>query len=114
MLLALMSAPLFHIHERDAVDHLESFVHAHFPEFGRSAHHDENEIEARHSQDETRWIDVFTMNTPTAVFYAIAELSEIVRMPLLDAQETTISLGAPRSHSPPYVRRAAPRSPPTV
>jgi hypothetical protein len=114
MLLALISAPLFHIHEHDDHGNPEVSVHAHFPQLASPWHHDTKEVESQHSADRARSIDVLTMNAPAAVFHPVAEISETLPLPRLEEQDSIGPIGSPRAHSPPYVRRAAPRSPPTL
>lgn len=115
MLLALVSAPLVHIHDRD--DHGNpGFVHAHFPEL---EHHQSSagpEIEPEHpSHQQARSVDVFTLNTPVlTVLHAVAELSELLSAPPPHESRAVVGIETQRAHSPPDSFGIAPRSPPAI
>jgi hypothetical protein len=113
MLLALVSAPLVHVHDRHD-GHAESFVHAHFPEFENSAHSG-NEVEAPHSHEHGRSIDLFAVNTPiSAPYHAVAELSEPFSLVSPVLTRAVMSIQALRAHSPPEQSDLPPRSPPHI
>lgn len=114
MLLALLYAPLFHVHDHDDYGNPDSFVHAHFPELASPWRHDGSDLETQHSDDHARGIDVFTVNTPAAVFHAGAEVYETLSVPSFEGRDSIVFLGLPRAHSPPDTRRSAPRSPPAL
>jgi hypothetical protein len=111
MLFALVSAPLFHVHDRDD-DHAESVVHAHFPESEHLAH-SAYEIETNHSHGQGRSIDLFAVNTTqSATYHAVAEFSEFFSISSPVVSRAVLSVQALRVHSPPEQSDLPPRSPP--
>jgi hypothetical protein len=113
MLFALVSAPLFHVHDHDD-DHAESFIHAHFPEPENVAHA-EHAVEAQHPQEHGRWIDLFAVNTPvSANYHAVAELFEPLSLVSPVVTRAVISIQILRAHSPPDITNLPPRSPPAI
>ena len=112
MLTALLSAPLFHVHDADDHGHDAAFVHAHFPEF-EHAGGAESEIETAHSHERARNIDIFTLSIPAAVpFHPIAEYSEPLSLPAPERGGILEPVHCPYSHGPPPQSGSAPRSPP--
>jgi hypothetical protein len=112
MVCALVSAPLFHYHDRDDYNPIP-LIHAHFPDLENGLNSGDT-IETRHSHQEASWIDVLTLNAPVIpVVHAAAELTEPFRVRLVQAHRAVLSLGPVRAHSPPGLRRLAPRSPPS-
>ena len=114
MLVALLTAPLFHFHDRDEHGNPVSLVHAHLWESEESDAHAGVEIETRHSHHHARWIDFFTFNAPSSSFDLAIDFTETLSIPLLEGREDIAISAAPRAHSPPAVRLSAPRSPPAV
>jgi hypothetical protein len=113
MLFALVSAPLFHVHDRDD-DHAESYVHAHFPESEHVAHSG-YEIENPHSQEHGRSIDLFAVNTTSSPTYqAVAEFSQPFSVNSPVVSRAVLSVQALRVHSPPEQSDLPPRSPPSI
>jgi hypothetical protein len=113
MLFALVSAPLLHVHDHDD-DHAESLVHAHFPEAEHAAHSG-YEVEAPHSQEHGRSIDLFAVNTaPSATYHAVAEFSERFSISSPVVSRAVLSVLALRAHSPPEQSNLPPRSPPVL
>ena len=112
MLFALVSAPLFHVHDRD--DHGNAFVHAHFLEPEDPLPDSGHAVDAQHSHHHAHSIDVFTSNAPAALFYAVAEFSDKLPLPSLEATGSMVCVETPRAHSPPDARCLAPRSPPAL
>ena len=113
MVVALITAPLFHSHERDDHGTAISVVHAHFLEAHEAEHHPEDEIEAPHGHD-ARWIDFFTFQPPSASFELAVEITQELSAPVLERREGVVFSSAPTAHSPPDGGRSAPRSPPTI
>jgi hypothetical protein len=113
MLLALLTAPLFHSHDRDDHGSHISVVHAHLPE-SEEADHSDSEVEPGNSHDRARWIDFFTFQAPPAVFEVAIDLSEKLPIPVIEEREKVTIASVPRAHSPPGARRFSPRSPPSV
>jgi len=114
MLVALLTAPLFHLHDRDDHGSTISLVHVHLIESEDAHPHADNEIEAPHSHSHARSIEFFTFNAPSPAFdLAIASTQTLV-MPLIEGREDIVISAVPRAHGPPGTRRSAPRSPPTV
>src|SRR5262245_54936690 len=114
MLFALVTAPLFHVHDRDddGHDHAETLVHAHFPELETA--HSGQEVETTHSQEHGRSIDLFAVNTPALAHYqAVAEFSEPFTVDSPVVTRAVPSVQALRAHSPPEQSDLPPRSPPT-
>lgn len=115
MLLALLTAPLFHFHDRDDHDNPISLIHAHFGESEESDSHSSDTVEAPHSShNRARWIDFFTFKAPTAVSYVPVDLSEKLLVPTLEEREIFVIPTSPRAHSPPASRHSGPRPPPTT
>lgn len=114
MLLALLSAPLFHVHDRDGHDSPVSLVHAHFLEFAESEAHSHDEVEAPHSYHKARWIDFFACKAPSAAFELAIDLSEKLSAPDLEYRELVTIASTPQAHSPPRTRLSRPRSPPSI
>ena len=113
MLFALVSAPLLHVHDRDD-HHAGSLVHAHLPEFEHESQAG-LAIEAEHSTEHGRSIDLFAVNTPAAVgYHAVAEFSEPVVVALIVTSRAVLSVQSLRAHSPPEQSQLPPRSPPLV
>ena len=114
MFVALLTAPLFHLHDRDDHGSPKSLVHAHFLETESPSHHTENEFENRHSHEHARWVEFFTFIGPQASFELAVDFSETFSAPLLEVREGVNILAVPRSHGPPSARPSVPRSPPTT
>jgi hypothetical protein len=113
MLIALLTAPLFHVHDADDHGHDAAFVHAHFPEFEHASSSAASEIENEHSHEHARAIDVFTLSVPTSVpFQAIAEYSEPLVLPALQIVGFLEPVHTLHSHGPPPQPGSAPRPPP--
>ena len=113
MVVALVTAPLFHSHHRDDHGSPVALVHAHSPEDHHTESHPDDEIEAPH-QDEARWVDFFTFQPPAASFALAIVFSEYRVAPVMEQREGVLLASTPRAHSPPDRRSSAPRSPPTV
>jgi hypothetical protein len=115
MLFALVSAPLFHVHEADDHGHAGSIVHAHFPGLEHASSTSEKAIETQDSHNHVRWLDVFTLAAPIdAGFQAVAEFSAPLMVPPLPVSRAVVMLLSLRTHSPPERSRLAPRSPPAI
>jgi len=115
MLMALVSAPFFHVHEQDDHGHAGSFVHAHFPESESPSEHSGHAVEAGHSHEHVRWVDVFTLSAPVSSgFQAVAEFSEPLSAPVTVANRAVASVQTLRAHSPPLRSDLTPRSPPAL
>jgi hypothetical protein len=114
MFLALLTAPLYHLHDRD--DHGEpvSVVHAHLPEGESPDHHSESSVEDRHSDRNARYVDVFTLSTPPAAIDLAVELTTTSFVLLLEVDAPLTIEPVPQSHGPPSSRPSAPRPPPTA
>jgi hypothetical protein len=112
MLVALVSAPLFHFHDWD--EHASApLLHAHFSTPASELPHSEHAVEAEHSDDHERSIDFLAVNTTaTPIFHAVMEFSEMLPVPSLESQGSVNSVETVRAHSPPGTRRLIPRSPP--
>jgi len=111
MLFALVSAPLFHIHERDD-HHAESFVHAHFPT-QEDVSHSEREIEPPHSHGHGRSVDIFAVNTPaSAPYQVVAEVSGPFSPVAPVVSRAVLSVQVLRAHTPPERSNLPSRSPP--
>jgi len=115
MLHALVTAPLFHVHDHDDHGTAGSFVHAHFPELESPSEYSGHAVEAGHSHERVRWVDVFTLTAPiSAGFQAVAEFSEPLSLPAPVASRAVASLQTLRAHSPPVQSDLPPRSPPAL
>jgi len=114
MLFALVSAPLFHVHDRDDHGNAGSFIHAHFPDVENPTEHSERSVETEHSHQHVRWIDVFTLSTPVPLgLQVVAEFSQPLSIPSPPVSRAVLSLQTLRAHSPPEHFDLPPRSPPT-
>ena len=115
MFFALVSAPLFHVHEGDDHGHAGSIVHAHFPELEHLSSPSEHAIETQDTHEHARWIDVFTLAAPIAAgFQAATEFSEPLEVPPPPVSRAAISVLTLRAHSPPERSGLASRSPPAL
>ena len=114
MLIILLTAPLFHFHDRDDHGSPVSLVHAHFGESAEADSHSHDEVEAPHSHGNVRWIDFFVCKAPSAAFYIAIELSETLSSPELEYREQVTIASTPQAHSPPCTSRSRPRSPPSI
>jgi hypothetical protein len=113
MFYALISAPLFHVHDRDDDGHAGSLIHAHFPE-DENVSHSEHAVETQHSHQHARWLDILVVNTPVpTTFQVVAEFSGPVTVPGPVVSRAVLSVQTLRSHSPPGRSDLPPRSPPT-
>jgi hypothetical protein len=114
MLLALISAPLFHLHDSD--DHgRPGLVHAHFPGFERHTWASGPLVETPDPHEHARWLDFFTLNSPvTAFFHAVAEFSEPLSLPSPVVSRALASIENLRAHSPPETSDLVTRAPPTL
>jgi hypothetical protein len=111
MLLALLTAPFFHIHDGD--DHETALVHAHLLESGMAVPNPEQAVD--HAHQDARSIDVFTVNTAVVVAVAaVAEFSQAWLMPPPEGHWAIIRIETLRTHSPPDTLGINPRSPPAV
>jgi hypothetical protein len=116
MLCALVSAPLFHLHEDDDHGHPGSLVHAHFPEPEQESPQSGVELEASHSHEHVRWLDsVFTVSSPlSAGVHSVAELSQPFLLTFLTVIRALPSVQTVYAHSPPERTGLVPRSPPAI
>ena len=114
MLLALLTSPFLHFHDRDDHGNPASLVHAHSLESEGSHPHSGDEIENPHSHDHARWVEFFTFTPPTAGFDLAIGFAGPVSLPLLEERRNIIISAETRSHSPPVTRRSRPRSPPSI
>jgi hypothetical protein len=115
MLFALVSAPLFHVHDADDHGHAGSILHAHLPGLEHTSFPSEKSIETQDSHGHVRWLDVFTLAAPIdAGFQAVAEFSAPLMVPRPPVSRAVVMLLSLRTHSPPERWRLAPRSPPAI
>ena len=113
ILQALVTAPLFHSHDRDDHGHSTSVVHAHLVE---EAEHD-NHAEPEYDSSDThhgRPIDVYVLSMPLAGFDLAIDSEATFLVPVPVEQAGVVMLAAPRAHGPPEVPRSSPRSPPSI
>jgi hypothetical protein len=115
MLFALVSAPLFHVHEADDHAYAGSVLHSHLPGLEHALSSSEHAIETQDSHDHVRWVDVFTLAAPIdSAFHPVAEFSEPLLVPPQPVSRSVISLLSLRTHSPPERTGLSPRSPPAL
>jgi hypothetical protein len=114
MVVALVTAPFYHLHDRDDHGTPTSLVHAHSFEVHEAESQLVDEIEAPHGHEHARWIDYFTVQLPPSSFALAIEFTEESSVPTLERREGIVLLSAPRAHSPPGGRRSVPRSPPLI
>jgi hypothetical protein len=114
MFLALLTAPLFHFHDRDDYGSPVSLVHAHFLESEESESYSHDEVEGPHSHHNVRWMDLFACKAPSATLDMAVDLSEKLSDPELEYREQVTIAATPQAHSPPYTNRSRPRSPPSI
>jgi hypothetical protein len=115
MLLALVSGPFFHVHDQDEHGHAGSFVHAHLPEPENPTAHSGEEVEAGHSHEHVRWLDVFTVSAPaTTAYLPVSEFSEPLTILPPAENRAVASVQTLRAHSPPLLPDLPPRAPPTL
>ncbi len=110
LLLAIVYAPLFHVHEADDHENESSTIHAHFPELPH-AEHDGETIDHGADQD-SRPVDVLAMMAPCF----IEGVFVVVEEPLVISPSKGCSgfavVDDPRAHDPPSRIALVPRSPP--
>jgi hypothetical protein len=114
MLVALLTAPLFHAHDRDDHADRESRVHAHLPEAEETHPHSDPESGSRHSHDRAHWVDFFVFHAPPSDFDLAVDFTERLSVPALTEQEEVVLFSTPRAHGPPTAQRSRPRSPPAI
>jgi hypothetical protein len=120
MFLALLTAPLYHLHDRDDHGKSVSLVHAHFLEGENSDHHSDSDhhpdssVGDRHSHRSARYVDVFTFNTPPTAIDLAVELTTTSFVMVLEVDASVTTEPVPQSHGPPSTRPSAPRPPPTA
>jgi hypothetical protein len=115
MLVALVSAPFFHVHEADDHGHAGSVVHAHFLELEDPTPYSGQVLEPHHSHENVRWVDVFALSAPTTSgFHAVAEFSEPLSISPPVVSRVVLALQTLRAHSPPERSGLRPRSPPVL
>ena len=111
LLIALVYAPQFHIHEFD--DHGGApLLHVHFPELEESHHGSEPDIESSHSHDRAQSIDFLTSTITAPAIRLFVAPNTLLLMPRLEPQRPVSSVDKPRAHDPPALDRSIPRSPP--
>src|SRR5688572_4606785 len=111
---ALVSAPLFHVHDLDDHGNPQHLVHAHFAELAHADELQGPEVKGDETHHEARWTDVFTFAAPVLVSYIVIDVSETIPVSALAERASIVSLDAPTAHSPPDVSRKAPRAPPAI
>ena len=119
MFLALLTGPLFHLHDRDHHGNSVFLVHAHLPEVESSDHHSgrssiDSSIEDGPSHSSARDVDFFRFSPPPAGVDLAIELTTTTFVPVPEVSEGVSLLAAPQSHSPPPTRDSVPRSPPAA
>jgi hypothetical protein len=114
MVVALVTAPLFHSHDQDDHGKPTALVHAHLLEAHHGESHEEDEVEAPHGDHHARWIDFFVFQRPAAAFVLEIDFSGELLVPVLEQREGVILPSRPRAHSPPDRRHSVPRSPPII
>jgi hypothetical protein len=114
MLVALVTAPLYHSHDHDDHGGPASLVHAHFLTTHGAESHSDDEIEAPDHHHQARWVDFFTFQAPSDAFVLAVDFSEGVAVPVLEQSPGVLLPSVPRAHSPPDGRFRVPRSPPAI
>jgi hypothetical protein len=116
MLLALFTAPLFHLHERDDHGHHDaSLVHAHLLELEESHHHhDVDEIDASDTHGNVRWVEYFTFTVAPASFDLPVDSAPTLSVPVLEERWSAVMPDLPPAHGPPAQSPSVPRSPPSI
>ena len=111
LLLAVVYAPMFHLHADDH-DGGTPFIHAHFPEL---FHHEDESGPAVEEQDDhvyARQIDVLTTNIAPLVQVAFYAVEESFAPRPAQTSAGFVFLDDPHAHDPPSLRSSNPRSPP--
>ena len=113
LLIALVYAPQFHIHDSD--EHGGGpLLHVHFPELEESHHGSGPEFESKHSHDHAQSIDFLTSTITSITVQLYVAPNAPLLMPKLENQRPRLSVETPRAHDPPALDRSIPRSPPTA
>ena len=113
LLIALVYAPQFHIHESD--EHGGGpLLHVHFPELEESHHGNGPEFESNHSHSQAHSVDFLTSTITSAAIHLFVGPNAPSLMPRLESQRPRLSVETPRTHDPPALDRSIPRSPPTT
>jgi hypothetical protein len=114
MLVALLTAPLFHSHDHDDHGSDGSLIHAHVPDSHEGESHSGDEIDSSGDHHQARWIDFFTLQIPPDAFALAVDFTQDRTAPILEQSEGVILPSEPRAHSPPATRFSVPRSPPAI
>jgi hypothetical protein len=112
LLIAMLTAPLYHAHEQDDDGHHIAVVHAHFLESHESDPHAATEIEDAHSHHDARSIDFFTFHQGPQGVDLATEPGGPTGLPAPDESSEAVRTATPQAHGPPGLPRSAPRSPP--
>lgn len=110
LLLALVYAPLFHLHDDEGTSGI--LIHAHFPNAEDAAQESLPAVETSHSEERTRSIDLLTATASPDHVHAVLGFDHSVFEPASQASVGKVSLPAPMAHAPPESRPSNPRSPP--
>lgn len=113
LLLAVVYAPLFHLHADHDHEGGAPFVHAHLPEI---MHHaptrSEQGIEPLEDHVGARSLDLLTTNIPTLVQVPLFIIEEILQVQADHTFSGFVLAGNSHAHDPPARLRSNPRSPP--
>ena len=113
LLVALVLAPQFHLHEFDE-DGGIAVLHVHFPELERFHHGAGSELEPNHSHELARSIDFLTSTIVSPASQPFVSAAAPLFAPKLEEQRPVSSVESPRTHDPPAIDRSIPRSPPST
>jgi hypothetical protein len=113
-LIALLTSPFYHFHDRDDHGRPAPLVHAHLLEGEESAHHSNDEAETANSHEHARWIEFFVFAGPSPFLDLEIELTEVTPLAPALERHTVVIAAVPNAHGPPGERLSIPRSPPTV
>jgi hypothetical protein len=113
LLLAVLYAPLFHLHEDH--DHVGGapFIHAHLPEMAfHASSHSEEGAEPAEDHVDAPSVDFLTTNIPTLVQIPLFIIEEVLQLRADPTFSGFAVSGNPHAHDPPALIRSNPRSPP--
>jgi hypothetical protein len=113
LLLAVLYAPLFHLHADHDHEGEAPFIHAHFPEMVHHAlTHSEQSAEPLEDHVDARSVDLLTTNIPALVQVPLFIIEEVLQIGADPTFSGFAIAGNPHAHDPPALVRSNPRSPP--
>jgi hypothetical protein len=113
LLLAVLYAPLFHLHADHDHEGAAPFLHAHFPDMvHHAAAHSEQTAEPLEDHVDARSVDLLVTNIQALVQVPLFIIEEVLQIGFDPTFAGFAIAGSPHAHDPPALLRSNPRSPP--